>query len=590
MRGRAAGKAATKGLLIVAGILLGGLLGLPLTRSGITEALSVHFGGWSYLDNGPYDSGTWSVNERPPPSTGADWALVKMLDDWEASRDKANVDQYADDLRIRSLYIGRRLRGNGPPPEAGAAAEEIQRYRDGVASLQNLISVIEHAESQDPTNAYFPFAKGLALYYLHDVPAALAALRQAAYLPDYNDYWHESLVFEASLQTTLVSRIRAVLTASPIEDELLRLSMRLAEQPGEDILELKGLLLDCYIKAAIHAHTSSEIESVRTIVGRIVPVNYASFREKFGRSPNEGDTFRELVRLQDRLLQSGFHLDYDLAAFYGSVPDSSFRESSILDIGSRGALETGYEFYTYTVIATAIVMQVFVGIGVFCLVLLPLSRLRALRFPPIGVPALIALVSAFGASAAEGRLTPAMAFVGACFILSFAFSFDARITWLPLAIGLFGVVCAFAFLALVEGSENFLVPAIVYAICIAIYAGARKWRGGKGWIAPTIGVLVVGLAVTGSVPVPILFRAMHFVTFSLIVILGVSLWYRCELFDAAKRLLRYSPVAVLIAMVALLAGVASQAFLISEANRLIEEDKSYMERWQSNVRAIVDQP
>ncbi len=593
MRGWLAGSGG-KAALIAAGCLLIAILVIPLTRTALLESVSVHFGGWSYSDNGPYDAGTWGPVEQPSEAIGADGALIEMFSNDNAAYDESFVNRHPYDLRIRSLYIGKILQFKGLPLEPDASPERIRKYEAAMSKLKSLVPIIEQAESQDEENAFFPLAKAVALEYLEDRPAAISALRQALSLPNYNDYWHESYSLYAAQQSGLLYRVRPVFSDSIHLDELNRFAARLAKSSGAGAIEIRGLLLNCLAKSAAGAQTSGELEAItRSLQSSIVP-SYTSLRSTLGRSPNQGDIFRELVRFQDSLRRSGFKLDYELSAFYGSEPGRSFFDGSIFTefFGDswHEALDITYTFYDNAVVTTLLILEAVVGIAVFGIVLLPIRRLKSLTVPPIGIPAMIAIVASAAAAVSEGYISSPMFFVATCYVLAFVLSFNEKPRWVSLAAGLFTTICAFSFLAITEGSENYLVPAVAYSICLPLYARAWKWRIDKGWIFPALAVAAAGLAVTGSIPEPFLDRAMHFATVALFAIFGVSLWFRCEVFEASKRLLRSMPFAVLLSMIALLISVAWQAFLTHEIDLQISGEAEYTQRWKSNIREIVRSP
>jgi len=586
MRERMTG--AGKGAIIVATFILFAIIIVPATRTGFLESLSVHFGGWTYSDNGPYDAGTWGPVEQLTEAVGADGALIEMLSNDRAAYDESFVIRHPNDLRIRSLYIAKILQFKGLPLEPDASPEKVHKHEEARSKLKSLIPIIKQAEAQDFENAFFPLVRAVASEYLGDRPAAISALRQALSLPSYNDYWHESYSLYAAKQSGSLYRVRPMFNDSMHLHEIYRFAVRLANSNGADAIEMRGLLLKCLVKSAAGAQTSGDLEAITWILQSSIVPSYTSLKSTLGRYPNKGDTFRELVRFQESLRRSGFVLDYDLAAFYGSGPDASFNESGILGRGWYEALDITYTFYVNSVVVTLMILEAIVGIAVFGIILLPIGRLKSLTLPPIGIPAMIAIVASVAAAVSEGYISAPMAFVGACYVIAFVLSFNKEPHWTSLAAGLFATICAFSFLAITEGSENYLVPAVAYAICLPVYARSWKWQIDKGWIFPTLAVAAVGLAVTGSMPEPFLDRAMHFATVALFALFGVSLWFRCEVFEAPKRLLRSLPFAVLLSMIALLISIAWQAFLIHEIDRQISGEAEYTKRWKSNIREVVN--
>lgn len=578
---------AQKAALYTSAALLILIIAVPQTNTCLRESLSVHFGDWAFSDNGPYDMDTWGPVTTRPRASGADGALLDMIWDDKAASDSTYIDKFPTDLRIRSLFISNALEFKGGSLEADATPDEMRRHEAGQSRVRIALTVAAEGEAQEPENAFFPLAEAIAHEYLGDRPSAKLALQRASSLPYYNDHWYESHTYVVSLQRDEVyRRIRTLFAGSGQLSELTRFGRRLARSDDREAVEMRGLLLNCLAKAGAAARTTDELLNVLHAVSQTCVPYDATNRTTLGRSGNDGDFFRELTRFQDRLLRSGFNLAIDLPAFYATEPHTwgIWSDEGVDEWSER--IDLVMPLYDNSVIAGMVVLEALIGLGVSLLILRLVTRMT-LKLPPIGIPALIAIVAAFPAAISDGGLTAPIAFVGACYLVAFVMSFNEKPAWLSLAIGAFATVSAFGFVAIPsDTSENYLVPAIVYALCLPLYARAWKWPSKKGWLFATIGMTVVGLAAASDTPIPLQERALHLFAAALFVILGVSLWFRCQISEASKKLLRASPFALLLVVVALLASVTWQAVLTYEIDRLIAVEAELTDRWRKNIQEI----
>ena len=592
---------APRAALLATALLLIAILAIPFTRAGVLESLSVKLGKWYYWIPGYTDAHNWVPNEKLPEAVGPNAVLISAYLEENGKSGGKYVLSHPNDLRLRALYIRRTLRDKSmslvntvdypygqPDPEG--ERKQAQYLAELQAKIPTVLAAAIEGERQEPDNGFFPLAQAIAYESLRDRKSSRKALERAVECSYYNDYWYATwTTFNSAGEPHIYDRLYAAMHAEPeLTREMFHFANRLSHETDSEGLIMKGLLLDCLTRIGSQAATASEFASVKWAIRGVIPFKSLYPRE-LGRSRNDGDTFRELTLLQSDIVAAGYTPRADLPAFYGTEIrgwwfDSEGNQLSKWDETSYFALLK----YEGAVIAGMFVIECFLGLLAIVPLLFILTKIKSPRWPHMGIPPLIAFATTVVNIAMDPRLLDSMVFVGACFLLAFVFSLYVKAQRLSIALGVMGVFGALlsGTLLLRESSGGEFLPAVVYVIAMARALWIRGRTGLRGWIFSTIGLAVIAIGAASVFPISFVERMTTYLPAVLFVLLGVSLWYRCHIGDAAKRLLRAAPTALLAGTVALLGISVLHHTLVNEMKWLITVEKEMAENGRNAASEI----